>query len=265
MLADQTEAGDQYRFILSAIQRSREEAIAQTQSGALQRGVLRSGIYLGDEAKVNQEFASQESAAAADKAFKLNAIQQAIAGLESQFAEGRAGTSAGVVQQQLESMRMLAQSLAADDALSQRAAGVGYTGSPGQGGTLGGAAGISNIQTDRARQMVNAGSGQLFGAGDFLDVRPTNQVIGGNGDGTFNYGGGGQIGAGAMAGNAGTLGKAYYGNGVSVADFYSSLAPQVQAGFTPQDLLNMAQFYENGIIPGDAAFNIASRAAYIGR
>lgn len=148
LLSDQTEAGDQYRFILAELQRSRQEAIAMAQGNALQRGILRSGIYLGDEAKVNQEFASQEAAAAADRTQKLNAIQTAIADLESTFASGQAATSAGVVQQQLSAMRELANSLAADDALSQRAEGMGYGQGvggalgAGQTGTVPGAAGV---------------------------------------------------------------------------------------------------------------------------
>ena len=131
LLADQTEAGDQYRFIMSALQRSREEALMMTQSGALQRGILRSGIYLADEAKVNQNFAAQEAEAAAAKAAQVNEIQRAIANLEAQHAQGRAGTSAAVVNQQLQSMRQLADSLALDDRLNIMASEAGFV--PGMG------------------------------------------------------------------------------------------------------------------------------------
>lgn len=252
LLADQTEAGDQYRFIMSALQRSKEEAILGAQSGALQRGVLRSGIYLGDEAKVNQQFASQESAASADKAAKLNAIQMAIADLEAQFATGQASTATGVVQAQLASMKELANSLALDDALGERAAAAGYT-PAGQGAPapIGPTGSGSLPNTTDAFNMRMQASGQGFGLGDFLDSN------------TGQPGSPGPMGAiiPNIAGNQ--QGAAYFGQAVDPTSFYNSLAPEVQAGITPQDLLNIAEFY-GGVIPSDAAYGIAARAALIG-
>lgn len=148
LLADQTEAGDQYRFIMSALQRSREDALMGVQSGALQRGILRSGIYQTEEAKVNQDFAAQEAEAAAARTANQNAIQKAIAELEASHAQGLSGTSAAVVQNQLQSMRQLADNLALDDRLGLRASELGFNpalhGAPGQAvaGAVGAGAGV---------------------------------------------------------------------------------------------------------------------------
>lgn len=249
LLADQTEAGDQYRFILSALQRSKEEAIANAQSGALQRGVLRSGIYLGDEAKVNQEFASQEASAGSDRAAKLNAIQMAIADLEGSFSQGVASGSSDIVQQQLAAMKEMANSLSLDDALGQRAAAAGYQATPpGAGGGLTGGA-------------PGAMAGPTWSPSQF-------------GTGTFGAQTGGPMGAGFLSTDRGAIqgtggldaqasGQAYYGQGVSPEDFIASLAPEVQAGITQQDYENLKRQYGN-LIPPDAAFNIANRAALIG-
>lgn len=112
LMADQTEAGDQYRFLLSSLQRSRTEALQGVESSAIGRGILRSGIFLQDQGQVQSEFARQQGQIEQDRAGKLQAIQAALAELEAQFAQAQGGTTADAIRQQIEALKQQAQAYA---------------------------------------------------------------------------------------------------------------------------------------------------------
>lgn len=98
-----------------------------------------------------------------------------------------------------------------------------------------------------------------FAAGHFLEMRPTGTVIGGNGDGTYNYA---QQYSGIDPFNP-DRGKSYFGDApISVEAFYQSLSPQVQSGLTEQDMTNIRGHYGSGIDPA-SAMGIAENAARI--
>lgn len=84
LMADQTIIGAQYRLMTAQLARRRESALEQTEAGALQRGLFRSGIYAAEAGKVSQEFADAEAQAFQEKTSQELAIEQRLATLEAE-------------------------------------------------------------------------------------------------------------------------------------------------------------------------------------
>lgn len=84
LMADQTIIGAQYRLMTTQLARRREQALEQTEAGALQRGLFRSGIYAAEAGKVSQEFADAEAQAFQEKTSQELAIEQRLATLEAE-------------------------------------------------------------------------------------------------------------------------------------------------------------------------------------
>ncbi len=93
LLADQTAAGDQFRYVLTMLNRSRQDALRGSTNQALGRGVLRSGIYLQDQSRISNEFAQQRAAEEAQNAARLRAIQEALSQLELQLQQDQVATA----------------------------------------------------------------------------------------------------------------------------------------------------------------------------
>lgn len=112
LLADQSELGFMYKLLTNELARAQGDAQASAEGGALQRGVFRSGIHAGDQARIAQEFALQEAAIARENEMRTNAITQQLASLQAQQAAAQSQAAVGLAQQQLGADADLAAALA---------------------------------------------------------------------------------------------------------------------------------------------------------
>lgn len=94
LLAEQGELGRTYRFLLANLERSREEELLRSQGQSISRGILRSGIHLRDQSKIQASYAEQAAQSAAEKAAREAAIAQEIARLEAELAAESVTTAA---------------------------------------------------------------------------------------------------------------------------------------------------------------------------
>lgn len=96
LLADKSAAGLAYKRLLGELTRVRQQAAEGVEQDALRRGLFRSGIHAEQQADVQQQFAEQRAAAAAERQQRVDAINQALSELKSQQAAEQASTEAEI-------------------------------------------------------------------------------------------------------------------------------------------------------------------------
>lgn len=96
LLADKSYAGLAYKRLIGELRRVRRQAVEGAQQDALRRGIFDSGIHAEQQAQVQQSFAEQQSAAAAERQQRLDSINQALAQLQAQEEAAKAAREAEI-------------------------------------------------------------------------------------------------------------------------------------------------------------------------
>jgi hypothetical protein len=101
LLADKSMAGLAYQRLTSELTRARAAAGEVAEAGALQRGILQSGIYADQQGNLAQQFAEQRAAAQAERQQRITAINQSLAQLKAQQEAEKAAEAARIRRQAL--------------------------------------------------------------------------------------------------------------------------------------------------------------------
>jgi len=109
LLADEGQAGRQYRQILAGMQQQQRDDLEATRDDLVGRGILRSGETLENEARLAKGFAQNKSAAQADRDFTLADIagQRAALGPQQAAAEASAKAAHAASELDLETLKAL--------------------------------------------------------------------------------------------------------------------------------------------------------------
>lgn len=110
LITDESDIGRQYRFLLAQARREGIRAQEAVQAGALDRGILQSGIYAEDTARLQQQVAEQASSLEAEKAQQLGALrtQQALLPAQASAAQAAAAQQAAAAGLDLDVIKALA-------------------------------------------------------------------------------------------------------------------------------------------------------------
>lgn len=110
LLADEGEAGRQFRAALVGLQQQRDDNIRASMNQLVDRGVLRSGIAVSDRARIGQEFETARGLAEGDQDYALAQIAAQRAAINPQEAQAKAAATAQheAVLRDLELMRSMA-------------------------------------------------------------------------------------------------------------------------------------------------------------
>lgn len=93
LLTDESDVGRQYRLLLAQSQRAGVQAQQQLQAGALDRGIVQSGIFADQAAKLQAQLSEQGAAYAADRDAQLARIAAERAALPAQQAAAEAAAA----------------------------------------------------------------------------------------------------------------------------------------------------------------------------
>lgn len=96
LLADQTMIGAQYRLLTAQMARAQARALESAESGALQRGLFRSGIFAAETGDIAQSFGEQQSQLAQQTAEQTSGLQAQIDALEAQKAAAKAAEETAI-------------------------------------------------------------------------------------------------------------------------------------------------------------------------
>lgn len=102
LMADESEIGRLYSFVMANLQRSYEQATAQQTEGSIGRGGLRSGIHLEKQAEIDRQKAEAEAQQEYDNQQALDSIRRQLAILELQEEEARIAAAQGFGDEGLE-------------------------------------------------------------------------------------------------------------------------------------------------------------------
>lgn len=110
LITDESDIGRQYRFLLAQARREGVRAQEAVQAGALDRGILQSGIYAEDTARLQQQVAEQTSSLEADRAAQLGALrtEQALLPAQASAAQAAAAQQAAAAGLDLDVIKALA-------------------------------------------------------------------------------------------------------------------------------------------------------------
>lgn len=95
LMADESEIGRLYSFVMANLQRSYEQATAQQTEGSISRGGLRSGIHLEKQAEIDRQTAEAKAQQEYDNQQALDSIRRQLAILELQEEEARIAAAQG--------------------------------------------------------------------------------------------------------------------------------------------------------------------------
>lgn len=93
LLTDESDIGRQYRLLLAESQRMGMQAGEQLQAGALDRGIVQSGIFADQAAQLQAQLAEQRAAYASDRDAQLARLTAQQAALPAQQAAAEAAAA----------------------------------------------------------------------------------------------------------------------------------------------------------------------------
>lgn len=93
LLTSESDVGRQYRLLMAESQRQGMQAQQAVQAGALDRGIVQSGIYADDTARTQAQYAEQQAAYEAHRQNQLAMLASQQASLPAQEAAARAAAA----------------------------------------------------------------------------------------------------------------------------------------------------------------------------